>query len=107
MTLRGYGVTWNMGGSIFKKPLPCGHHHSLRVRSVESDYEFCQLCEARSELRDALAMEHHYRHVSEGYEHTLRSIATSACCVGCQEAALIAKAALRDRPDFTNAAPER
>ena len=32
---------------------PCGHHHSLLVRSVESEYTFCELCEARHMQRDA------------------------------------------------------
>jgi hypothetical protein len=98
--LKGYGVTWNMGGSILRRPLPCRHHHSLRVSSVESDYEFCELCEARSRLRDALAMEHHYRRVAEVFETTLRSIATNSCCQPCQEAALVAAAALRSKPMF-------
>lgn len=37
--------------------LPCGHHTSLRVRSVESNYEYCDLCETMSRMRDALTME--------------------------------------------------
>lgn len=36
------------------KLLPCGHPVSLLVRSVESAHTFCQLCEARAQLRDAL-----------------------------------------------------
>lgn len=37
--------------------LPCGHHDSLLVKSIESDYQYCQLCECQSQLRDALTME--------------------------------------------------
>ena len=37
----------------------CGHPESLIVTSVESDYQFCELCEARSERDDALTMEAH------------------------------------------------
>lgn len=40
-------------------PLACGHPASLLVRSAESDYCFCELCEARSERNDALKMEEH------------------------------------------------
>lgn len=40
-------------------PLSCGHPASLLVRSVESDYCFCELCEARKERDDALKMEEH------------------------------------------------
>lgn len=32
---------------------PCGHHVSLLSKSVESDYTFCQLCEARHMMRDS------------------------------------------------------
>lgn len=37
--------------------MTCGHHKSLLVRSVESDYRYCDLCETKSRLRDALTME--------------------------------------------------
>jgi len=40
-------------------PLPCGHPALMLVRSVESDYCFCELCEARKERDDALQMEAH------------------------------------------------
>lgn len=40
-------------------PLPCGHPALLLVQSTESDYTFCELCEARSERTDALQMEDH------------------------------------------------
>lgn len=33
--------------------LECGHHGSLLVRSVESDYQFCELCECMSMRNDA------------------------------------------------------
>lgn len=39
--------------------LECGHPTELLVRSTESDYAFCELCEARSERNDALTMEEH------------------------------------------------
>ena len=39
------------------KALPCGHHHSLLVKSVESEHSFCELCEARNAQRDAETME--------------------------------------------------
>jgi hypothetical protein len=35
----------------------CGHHISLLIKSVESDYSFCELCECQSMKRDAEAME--------------------------------------------------
>jgi len=35
----------------------CGHDSSLMVKSVESDYSCCELCECRDRLRDALTME--------------------------------------------------
>jgi hypothetical protein len=41
--------------------LPCGHHKSLEIVSVESDYRACELCEARSMKRDAETMEVHYK----------------------------------------------
>ncbi|MBS1725007.1 MAG: hypothetical protein JSS66_18870 [Armatimonadetes bacterium] len=41
--------------------LPCGHHPSLEIRSVESDYRACELCEARSMMRDAETMERRHR----------------------------------------------
>lgn len=53
---------------------PCGHHPSLIVRSTESEYQFCELCEARSELNDALTMEEHYRYRSERLEVALREV---------------------------------
>lgn len=37
--------------------LECGHPAELLTKSVESDYQFCELCEARSRARDAEAME--------------------------------------------------
>jgi len=41
--------------------LPCGHPKSLEVKSVESDYRYCELCETKDRLRDALTMEHELR----------------------------------------------
>lgn len=41
--------------------LPCGHPKSLQICSVESDYKFCELCEAKSERHDALTMEARYK----------------------------------------------
>lgn len=43
-----------------ERKLACGHPAPLLVRSVESNYEYCQLCEARDRLRDALTMERTY-----------------------------------------------
>lgn len=40
--------------------LACGHPTALLIRSTESDYSFCELCEARSERNDAQKMEAHY-----------------------------------------------
>lgn len=37
--------------------LDCGHPASLLIKSTESDYQFCELCEARCERDDALHME--------------------------------------------------
>ena len=37
--------------------LPCGHHASLLVRSVESGYKYCDLCECRKQRNDAEQME--------------------------------------------------
>lgn len=53
---------------------PCGHHPSLIVRSVESEYQFCELCEARRERNDAIAMEEHYRFRCERLEVALRDV---------------------------------
>lgn len=39
----------------------CGHPSSLEVKSVESAYRACELCEARTAQRDAEAMERKYR----------------------------------------------
>lgn len=33
--------------------MKCGHPESLRVRSVESDAEFCELCDTRQRCADA------------------------------------------------------
>lgn len=41
--------------------LPCGHHPSLLVKSVESDYQFCELCECRRMRNDAEQMERVYK----------------------------------------------
>jgi hypothetical protein len=37
--------------------LACGHPHSLLIRSVESDYSFCELCDTRNQRDDAVTME--------------------------------------------------
>lgn len=39
--------------------LQCGHHSSLLIKSVESDYQVCELCEALHRKRDAETMEAH------------------------------------------------
>ena len=44
-----------------EQPLPCGHHASLLVKSVESDYQYCDLCECRKQRNDAEEMERTYR----------------------------------------------
>ena len=54
-----------------ERKLACGHHHSLGVRNIESGVVFCELCEARSELRDALKMEEHNRARAEAAEAKL------------------------------------
>ena len=48
--------------------LPCGHHSSLLVKSVESNYQFCELCECRKERNDALEMERTYQQRAEQAE---------------------------------------
>ena len=46
--------------------LPCGHHRSLLVESVESDYKFCDLCECRKRRNDAEQMERaHLRKIAD------------------------------------------
>ena len=52
--------------------LPCGHHHSLGVRNIGSNVVFCELCEARDELRDALTME---RNLGEKVRQQAKQIA--------------------------------
>lgn len=41
--------------------LPCGHHISSLVKSVESDAQFCEVCDLMSQRDDAVAMEEQYR----------------------------------------------
>lgn len=38
-------------------PMACGHSKSLLIKSAESDYQFCDLCNERSMRRDAEAAE--------------------------------------------------
>lgn len=45
--------------------MQCGHPAEFVVKSVESDYQFCELCEAKSQLRDALTMEREHREAVE------------------------------------------
>ena len=59
--------------------LPCGHHHSLGVRNIESNVVFCELCEARDELRDALTME---RDLGEKVRRQAEQIAALTEAVG-------------------------
>ena len=42
------------------KLLPCGHHISLLVKSAESGYQYCDLCECRKQRNDAEEMERTY-----------------------------------------------
>lgn len=44
-----------------RKKLPCGHHASSLVKSVESDAQFCEVCDLMSQRDDAVAMEETYR----------------------------------------------
>lgn len=55
--------------------LGCGHPASLLVRSTESDYQFCELCEARRERNDALTMEEHLSARVRQMEGALKYIA--------------------------------
>jgi ribosomal protein L40E len=41
--------------------LPCGHHVSCLVKSVESDSQFCGFCDIMSQRNDAETMEERYR----------------------------------------------
>ena len=50
---------------------PCGHDISLRVKNIESGEAFCELCEARSERDDAIAMETHYQENAKRTEAAL------------------------------------
>lgn len=50
-----------MGSDEMERRLACGHPTELIERSVESDYAFCQLCEARHRTRDAETMEARYK----------------------------------------------
>lgn len=47
---------------VYANPtMNCGHHISLLIRSVESDHQYCALCEVQSRLRDAIEMELAYK----------------------------------------------
>lgn len=39
---------------------PCGHHISLLVKSVESESQFCELCDCRQRRNDAETMEQRF-----------------------------------------------
>lgn len=40
--------------------LPCGHHKSSLIRSVESETTFCEVCDLMSQRDDAVTMEETY-----------------------------------------------
>ena len=54
--------------------LTCGHPPAIFGRSVESNYQFCHLCEARSRLRDALEMERRYRGEVDALRHDIEAV---------------------------------
>jgi hypothetical protein len=65
-----------LAGSDGPGALPCGHHPSLFIKSVESDAQWCELCDMRSQRNDAVQMEHHYRERLEVAERALRDAET-------------------------------
>lgn len=87
-------------------PLPCGHPASLLVQSVESDYRFCELCEARSERNDALKMEKHLGARVRILEAALRDIANPLLEDDIQAIRSDARAALARRPIEASDEPE-
>lgn len=44
-----------------ERSLECGHPASLLVKSLESDAQWCELCDTRSRRNDAEAMERYYK----------------------------------------------
>ena len=42
-----------------------------QIKRAITDYKFCELCEAKSERRDALQMEQHYKQRAEKAEAEL------------------------------------
>lgn len=53
--------------------LPCGHPAALLVKSVESDYQYCDLCECRKRRNDAEEMERtHLAKLNKGNENAAR-----------------------------------
>ena len=53
--------------------LSCGHHVSLLVESVESDYQYCDLCECRKRRNDAEEMERtHLAKLNKGNANAAR-----------------------------------
>ena len=80
----------------------------VHLRSVaEAAYQLGQ-AEGQAELDDVKgpqftrrieSVTQVFRERADAYRVALESIANSSCCTGCQEAALVAKAALRALPD--------
>lgn len=62
--------------------LPCGHHSSLLVKSVESNYQYCDFCECRKQRNDALTMEEHYKQRAETAESALLQAREDAQSLG-------------------------
>lgn len=54
--------------------LPCHHPTSLLQKSVESDYTYCDLCETRDRLRDAVRMEAYYKADAIKHRELLRRV---------------------------------
>ena len=74
---------------------PCGHSIEWEVRSAEtSQVLYCDICNTRSELSDALQMEARYKAERDVYIDALKSIAANTCCDSCREAALVARTAI-------------
>lgn len=85
--------------------LSCGHPSSLLIRSTESDYQFCELCEVRSERNDAQTMERHYQARVQIMEQALQVIASPLLEADIDEIREEAREALRQQRSVSTPVP--
>ena len=83
--LRGFAVDDNAKPHVCHEEMfmACGHHDSLRMSSVESDETWCGLCEMKSKLSDALAMERSLTIERNQVGHDMRLIQEMVCNKTC------------------------